>query len=117
MLVVLQHLIHQCYHLGNLVALVGSKLVLDPSGEGALFGIALLTLVNDFFVKDLHSLYDEADVGLLMLSFRGALRKGRKVTDYCIPLSHCIALLIQSRVVELQKQDIELGKLWDRLLS
>ena len=62
MLVVLQHLIHQCYHLGNLVALVGSKLVLDPSGERALFGIALLTLVNDFFIKDLHGLYDEASI-------------------------------------------------------
>lgn len=117
MLVVLQHLIHQCYQLGDLVALVGSKLVLDPSREGIFFGSALLTLVNDFFVKDLHGLYDKADVSLLMLSFRGALGKGGEFTDCCIPLSHCIALLIQSRVVQLQKHDVKLCKLWDRLLS
>ena len=73
-------------------------------------------LINDFFVKDLHGLHDEADVSLLMLSFRGALWQGGKVTDSCIPLSHCIALLIQSRVVKLQKQDVKLCELWDRLL-
>ena len=103
--------------MSDLLTLLGSKPVFDSCGESILLRRALLGLVNDLFVKDLHGLHDEADVSLLMLSFRRALRKGGKVADCCIPLSHCIALLIQSRVVQLQKQDVKLGKLWDRLLS
>ena len=55
--------------MSDLLTLLGSKPVLDSRGESILLRRALLGLVNDLFVKDLHGLHDEADVSLLVLSF------------------------------------------------
>ena len=48
--------------MSDLLTLLGSEPVLNSCGESILLGSALLGLVNDLFVKDMHGLHDEADV-------------------------------------------------------
>ena len=73
----------------------------------------LLAAFDNFFVENLKSLHDQADVNFLLLYVIRRLWQRSQISDRCRPLSHWISLGVKSQIVEFDEKDEYFSEFWD----